>query len=145
MKRGILLALILTLAGCGRSTPLAPDDLLSIRNLPDDPQLYLEQSVQLVVEGHRVDGSVVDLTNDPELIFRLNQEGVINVLSGAKIQALQAGRVRLMAAFGGKEDTIEVTVVYALLEGIEVSPSVLQMEKNEYVQLEVTGNLSDAG
>ncbi len=139
----VCLALVLTLAGCGRSTPLAPDDILSIRILPKDPRLYLEQSVQLVIEGHRVDGSVVDLTNEPELIFRLNQAGIINVLSGAKVQALQAGTVRLMAAFGGREDTVTVTVLYALLEGIEVSPGLIQMDAGDYVQLAVTGDLSD--
>lgn len=143
MKTGILLALIVSLCGCGRSTPLAPDDLLSIRILPEDPQLYLEQSVQLMVEGHLVDGSVVDLTNEPELTFRLNQDGIINVLSGAKVLALQAGTVRLMAAFGGKEDTVEVTVVYALLEGIQVAPDLLQMDVGDYIQLAVTGTLSD--
>jgi len=143
LKTGILLALIISLCGCGRSTPLAPEDLLSIRILPEDPQLYLEQSVQLVVEGHRVDGTVVDLTNEPDLVFRLNQDGIINVLAGAKIQALQAGSVRLMAAFGGKEDTVEVTVLYALLEGIQVEPGQLQLDAGDYLQLAVTGSLSD--
>jgi len=143
MKICILLALIISLCGCGRSTPLAQNDLLSIRILPEDPKLYLEQSVQLTVEGHLVDGSVVDLTSEPELVFRLNQDGIVNVLSGAKIQALQAGSVRLMAAFGGKEDTIEVTVAYALLEGIRAAPETLQMEVREYIQLAVTGDLSD--
>ncbi len=142
MKKNVLLALLL-LCGCGRSTTLAPDDLLAIRMLPEDPQLYLEQSVQLVVEGHLVDGSVVDLIGEPGLVFRLNQEGIVNVLSGARLRALHAGSVRLTAAFGGKEDSIDVTVRYALLEGIEASPAVLQMQKNEYVQLEITGNLSD--
>jgi len=143
IKTGIFLALIVSLCGCGRSTPLAPEDLLSIRILPEDPQLHLEQFVQLTVEGHKVDGSVVDLSNEPDLVFRLNQDGIINVLSGAKIQALQAGSVRLMAAFGGKEDTVEVTVLYALLEGIRVEPGQLQLNTGDYLQLAITGDLSD--
>ena len=143
MKTGILLTLIVTLCGCGRSTPSAPDDLAAIRILPQDPTLYLEQSVQLTVEGYLVDGTVVDLTNEPEMVFRLNQNGIINVLSGAKIQALQAGDVRLMAAFGGREDTVDVTVLYALLEGIQVEPERLQLDAGDYSQLAITGHLSD--
>jgi hypothetical protein len=142
-KTGLLLALIISLCGCGRSAPSAPDDLAAIRILPQDPTLYLEQSIQLTVEGYQVDGTVVDLTNEPELIFRLNQDGIINVLSGAKILALQAGNVRLMAAFGGREDTVDVTVLYALLEGIQVAPDQLQLDVGDYDQLAVTGNLSD--
>lgn len=143
MKKSLVFVLLLVLCGCGRSTPLAPDDILSIRILPEDPRLYLEQSVQLVIEGHRADGSVLDLTDEPGLVFRLNRKGIVNVLAGAKVQALQAGSVRLLAAFAGREDSVEVTVLYALLEDIQVTPGRLQLDAGDYVQLAVTGDLSD--
>ncbi|MBW1873411.1 MAG: Ig-like domain-containing protein, partial [Deltaproteobacteria bacterium] len=146
----VSLVALAALTGCGRSAPLAPGDLLSIRITPANPDLYINQIVQLTVEGiylDKVEGEwtqvVRDITDEDDLIFRLNQSGIIDVLSEARIVGKEAGNVRLLAAFEGRETFTDINVRYATLSGIRLNPDLLEMEVGDYSQLEVIGDLSD--
>ncbi|HUU01046.1 MAG TPA: Ig-like domain-containing protein [Myxococcota bacterium] len=140
----------LALSGCGRSSLLEAGDLLSIRILPDDPEMYIGQIVQLRVEGVFLEydadewtESVRDITGQPGLAFRVSQPDVIGILKGQRLIAREAGSARLLADFAGRQYSITVDVSYAVLDGIDAQPDTLVLEPSDYRQLSVYGNLSD--
>ncbi len=140
----------LALSGCGRSSLLEAGDLLSIRILPDDPEMYIGQIVQLRVEGvfleHDADEwteSVRDITGQPGLAFRVSQPDIIGILKEQRLIAREAGSARLLADFAGRQDSITVDVSYAVLDGIDAQPDTLVLEPSDYQQLVVYGSLSN--
>ncbi|MBW2701597.1 MAG: Ig-like domain-containing protein [Deltaproteobacteria bacterium] len=139
-----LLGLISSLSACGRSMPLDDGDVVAIRVRPENPSMYIEQILQLTVEAHMADGSVSDVTLSPGLLLRLNKAGLVRLLEGGRLAADNAGQVQLLAAYGGKEDRVDIEVRYALLDGISVVPDIHQMQVGDVVQLSVTGQLSDS-
>ncbi|MBN2494568.1 MAG: Ig-like domain-containing protein [Deltaproteobacteria bacterium] len=139
-----MLAIGLAATGCGRSIPLTDDDVLVIRLTPEQPSMYIEQQLQLRVEAFFADGRVEDVTYDPDLLMRLSDTGVVRLLQGGRLIADHAGRVRLEAFFGGKQDSTWVEVRYAQLEGISVEPESARLKVGETLQLYVSGQLDDS-
>ncbi len=140
----------LALSGCGRSSLMEPGDLLSIRVLPDDPEMYIGQILQLRVEGVFLEREadewtevVRDITGEPGLALRISQPDVIGILKEQRLIAREAGNARLLADFAGRQDSISVDVSYAVLSGIDAQPDTLVLEPSDYEQLVVLGNLSD--
>ncbi len=134
---------LLAAAGCGRSVPLGDGDLVLLRLLPDDPEIYVGQEIILTVEARYADGSVEDVTAEPDLIFRLNQGGIVRLLADNRLQAEGAGRVRLLAAWGGRQDSIHISVRDAHLIDLVVEPELNDVMSDDSVQLTVTGMLDD--
>jgi hypothetical protein len=139
----ILTALATGLGACGRTAPLDDDAVVALRLLPDSPDLYIGQQVQLTVEARFADGSLREVTAEPDLILRLNQSGVVRLNEDMQLTAEAAGRVRLLAAWRGKQDHIDASVRDASLDQLAITPVAAEVDVGESLQLSVIGRLSD--
>jgi uncharacterized protein YjdB len=139
----LLTALAMGLVACGRTAPLDDDAVVSLRLLPEAPDLYIGQRVQLAVEARLADGTVQDVTGEPDLVLRLNQSGVVQLTPDMQLEAEAAGRVRLLAAWRGKQDHIDATVRDATLDELAITPIEAEVDVGESLQLTVIGRLSD--
>ncbi len=140
----------LLLSGCGRVQPTASGDLASIRIHPQLGELYLNQIVQLSVEATYVERDAEgwqqhtrDITHELGLSWRQSSGMVVELLDGARLLGRQAGDTRLQVFYDGRQDTLDLSVRYATLEGLTLSPADLQLDLGEYRQLTVSGQLSD--
>jgi hypothetical protein len=105
--------------------------------------MYINQTIQLRVEAQFGDQQIKDVTNEEDLIFRINHLGVVDLLAGGRIKAQSAGQARIIASYRGREDRTDVTVHSATLTRIDVEPAVVELDSGDSQQLEVIGTLSD--
>ena len=139
----VCLVIVFVVTNCGRTRPLLDTDVVSLRLLPGSLELYKGQVVQLIVEARFADGSLLQVEPSSELTFQPNQPQVIQLLDQNKIQALNTGRIRLMASWRGKQAISRVVVHDALLADLTVEPIGLTLSSGDSAQLSVTGTLSD--
>jgi uncharacterized protein YjdB len=95
--------------------------------------------------GRFSDGTMQDLTE--QLLWTSEDAAVVQVSNTlglrGEVQALTAGRTEIVAALGARTTRVPVTVTPAVLQGLQVSPSVVSLSMGTFVDLSVTGLFSD--
>ncbi len=139
----VLIILALVAASCGRTRPLGDGNLTSLRLVPGDSVLYMGQIAHLTVEARLADGTVLDVTSDPDLVLRVNQTDVITVMEDGLIHAVSPGRVVVLAFWAGKQAKSTIQVLEGKLTSLTVSPESSDVDSGKSIQLYVEGHLTD--
>jgi hypothetical protein len=138
--------------GCGRTLPFPADQetVLAIRVLPEHPVLYLNEEVQLTVEAtilKRVEETwkqeVQDVTQEENLLFGVNDAGVIEIREDTTLFGNAAGSARLTASFQGRQEVTDIVVAAAGLSGLTIGPPDQTLPVGGLLQLVVVGELTD--
>ncbi|MDX2010250.1 MAG: Ig-like domain-containing protein [Myxococcaceae bacterium] len=95
--------------------------------------------------GRFSDGTMQDLTE--QVLWTAQDAAVVQVSNTlgqrGEVQALSAGQTEVVAALGARTTRVSVTVTPAVLQGLQVSPSVVSLPMGTFVDLAVTGLFSD--
>ncbi|NMB76465.1 MAG: hypothetical protein GYA21_15210 [Myxococcales bacterium] len=141
--RAWTLTLLLVVTGCGAGAPLSSDDVVSLRILPAEIDLYLLLEAQLTFESRTLDGQVKDVVASPDLDILATDPEVVRLAGPGRIQGAAAGRTRLVAYFGGRQAVGEVRVADGVLEGIIAEPARLELEVGQHRTVGLRGRVSD--
>ncbi|MBI2378898.1 MAG: Ig-like domain-containing protein [Deltaproteobacteria bacterium] len=89
------------------------------------------------------DGSVRDVTTDPQVFERVSPPGVATLISAGAVRGDSPGVAMLEAAFGGFQANAFIRVVPAPFVAIEWSPSTLTLRVGDSAPAEVIGRRAD--
>ena len=87
------------------------------------------------------DDSRQDITND--VSWQVTDPSIASV-SNYTVTALSQGQTQIEGAFGGLQESVSLTVTDAVLNRVELSPSVLTLAAGLAAELKVTGIYSDS-
>lgn len=129
-----------------RLVTITAAQLTSVQVGPPAPSLPRGRSLQLSATGHYTDGSTQDVTAaaswssaDTNLATVSNATG-----SEGRAQAVAQGTVTLTATVGARSGTVQLTVTPAVLQAVQVTPSMPSVASGLSLQLTATGVYSDA-